>query len=153
MNVLIFQKSNLLYTTLPGLNYNDAASIDHLPGLKSLKMRVRHWGTAPYDKYPRGNNVKQLLYLNASFMRSLSKRLIFTMVVKLKSESISFCFGPMKSRWTLGWMRSTVDHPSYILPLLVSPTEATIFTFRPDVVSDFFIICFKGKLNFQNPLN
>ena len=35
----------------PGLSENDAASIDHLPGLKSLKMRVRHWGTAPniYD--------------------------------------------------------------------------------------------------------
>ena len=32
----------------PGLSENDAASIDHLPGLKSLKMRVRHWGTAPY---------------------------------------------------------------------------------------------------------
>ena len=31
----------------PGLSENDAASIDHLPGLKSLKMRVRHWGTAP----------------------------------------------------------------------------------------------------------
>ena len=40
MNVFIFH--------LPGLNYNDAASIDHLPGLKSLKMQVRHWGTAPY---------------------------------------------------------------------------------------------------------
>ena len=34
----------------PGLSENDAASIDHLPGLKSLKMRVRHWGTAPYLK-------------------------------------------------------------------------------------------------------
>ena len=33
----------------PGLSVNDAASIDHLPGLKSLKMRVRHWGTAPYE--------------------------------------------------------------------------------------------------------
>ena len=31
----------------PGLSENDAASIDHLPRLKSLKMRVRHWGTAP----------------------------------------------------------------------------------------------------------
>ena len=31
----------------PGLSENDAVSIDHLPGLKSLKMRVRHWGTAP----------------------------------------------------------------------------------------------------------
>ena len=31
----------------PGLSENDAVSIDHLPGLKSLKMQVCHWGTAP----------------------------------------------------------------------------------------------------------
>ena len=31
----------------PGLSENDDASIDHLPGSKSLKMRVCHWGTAP----------------------------------------------------------------------------------------------------------
>ena len=35
------------------MGYNDAASIDHLPGLKSLKMRVRHWGTVPYKKATR----------------------------------------------------------------------------------------------------
>ena len=33
----------------PGLSENDGASIDHLPGLKSFKMRVRHWGTAPIN--------------------------------------------------------------------------------------------------------
>ena len=42
----------------PGLSENDAASIDHLPGLKSLKMRVRHWGTAPYIFLPRYEYLK-----------------------------------------------------------------------------------------------
>ena len=34
----------------PGLSENDAASIDHLPGSKSLNMQVRHWEAAPNSR-------------------------------------------------------------------------------------------------------
>ena len=45
----------------PGLSENDAASIDHLPRLKSLKMLVRHWGTAPYGLLPSNEQIETII--------------------------------------------------------------------------------------------
>ena len=112
-----------------------------------------HHAPFPYNWYTDFETIMINSVVRRHIITNYTLQNHHTIVAKLISGSMILSSGPMKSMWIVGSVIETVFHPWYMSPVLLSPTCASILTFRPSFVFDFLITCSKGKLNFQIPLN